>query len=205
MSVALISRSKGSNNSFFNGVTAAIVRVVGRILSVQTKGTCQYITIHDGSGTITARQWTFPSFPAPNPGSVGDYVRVIGSVKQYKDEISLSIQDIHPIHSFDSITLHWLEVIRTVQAYSHRETIINLPGQQRRVAAPIAGAQEMAKPVSRQPVMEDPFWGDVSLTATQQKVLQIIQQYGLATSEGISMTIILQNAERMGISNKDTV
>ena len=53
--------------------------------------------------------------------------------------------------------------------------------------------------------MEDPFWGDVSLTPTQQKVLQIIQQYGLATSEGISMSIILQNAERMGISNKDTV
>ena len=205
MSVALISRSKGSNNSFFNGVTAAIVRVVGRILSVQTKGTCQYITIHDGSGTITARQWTFPSFPAPNPGSIGDYVRVIGSVKQYKDEISLSIQDIHPVDSFDSITLHWLEVIRTVQAYSHREAIINLPGQQRRVVAPVAPVKEIAKPASHPPVMEDPFWGDVSLTATQQKVLQIIQQYGLATSEGISMTIILQNAERMGISNKDTV
>ena len=205
MSVALISRSKGNDCSFFNGVPAAVVRIVGRILSIQTKGTCQYISIHDGTGTITARQWTFPSLPAPNPGNVGEYVRVIGSVKQYKDEISLSIQDIQPIHSFDSITLHWLEVIRTVQTYAHREAIINLPGQQKRVAAPVAPVKEISKPVSQQPVMEDPFWGDVSLSATQQKVLQIIQQYGLATSEGISMSIILQNAERMGISNKDTV
>ena len=193
MSVALINRSKGDDPSFFHGITA-IVRIVGRILSVQTKGTCQYLSIHDGTGTITA-----------NPGRIVDYVKVIGSVKQAKDAISLSVQDIQPIHSFDSITLHWLEVIRTVQAYSHRETIINLPGQQRRVAAPVVAVKEPSKPVSNPPLMEDPFWGDVSLTPTQQKVLQIIQQYGLATSEGISMSIILQNAERMGISNKDTV
>lgn len=204
MSVALINRSKGDDPSFFHGITA-IVRIVGRILSIQTKGTCQYLSIHDGTGTITARQWTFPSLPAPNPGRIGDYVKVIGSVKQAKDAISLSVQDIQPVHSFDSITLHWLEVIRTVQAYSHRDTIINLPGQQRRVAAPVVAVKDPSKPVSNPPLMEDPFWGDVSLTPTQQKVLQIIQQYGLATSEGISMSIILQNAERMGISNKDTV
>ena len=53
--------------------------------------------------------------------------------------------------------------------------------------------------------MDDPFWGDITLNETQQKVLHVIQQYGLSSSEGVSMQIILQNTRKMGMTDKETM
>ena len=218
MSIAQILHAKKMEDNqllFFDPNLTAVVCVVGRILSMETKGTCQVYTIHDGTGSIDARQWILLSTPATNTGRIGEYVRVVGSAKPYKEAVAISVQNIESIHSFDEITLHWLETIHTLQFYSKTEPIINLPHQQRRVVAPVSSVKQPIKPpqpvkqvkpvTPSEPVMDDPFWGDITLNDTQQKVLHVIQQYGLSSSEGVSMQIILQNTRKMGMTDKETM
>ena len=46
------------------------------------------------------------------------------------------------------------------------------------------------------------IWDETPLTTCQQNILRIIQQYGITTAEGVSMTTILQNARKEGITEK---
>ena len=54
-------------------------------------------------------------------------------------------------------------------------------------------------------VDDDMVWGEAPLTAQQQSVLRIIQQFGITSAEGVSMTTILQNSKKEGMSEKETV
>ena len=212
VSIAQILHAKKTEDNqllLFDNNISAVVCVVGRVVSMETKGTCQLFTINDGTGSITARQWILLSTPVTSIGQIGEYVRIVGSAKPYRDAISISVQNMEVIHSFDSITLHWLEAIHTIQFYSRTDPIINLPHQQRRVIAPAPSLNVPTKPKQPvkqpEPVMDDPFWGDITLNETQQKVLHVIQQYGLSSSEGVSMQIILQNTRKMGMTDKETM
>ena len=96
---------------FFGNIRNAVVCIIGRILFVETKGHCVTYTLDDGSGQITARQWIM-MFSSPSTAwTVGDYVRVIGLPKEYRDAISISTQHIELVRTLDMISLHWLQAI----------------------------------------------------------------------------------------------
>ena len=212
MSIGQILHAKKTEDNqllFFDTSITAVVCVVGHIISMETKGTCQLYTIHDGTGSLAARQWILLSTPTASIGRIGEYVRVVGSAKPYREAIAISVQNIEVIHPSDEVTLHWLETVHTLQYYSRADPIINLPHQQRRVTAPVSSVNQPMKPSQPvkqpEPVSDDPFWGDITLNDTQQKVLHVIQQYGLSSSEGVSMQIILQNTRKMGMTDKETM
>ena len=98
--------------SIYNNTTA-VVCIVGRLYAAETKANCTYYSIHDGTGSITARHWSFDSdstsssLCAPSlriRHSVNHYVKVLGVAKKYKTDISINVQHIAPVSSFNTIT-----------------------------------------------------------------------------------------------------
>ena len=82
--------------SIYNNTTA-VVCIVGRLYAAETKANCTYYSIHDGTGSITARHWSFDSestsssLCAPSlriRHSVNHYVKVLGVAKKYKTDMS---------------------------------------------------------------------------------------------------------------------
>lgn len=121
-------------------------------------------------------------------------------------------------------------MIHTPNSSRHRDTIINIPNPSRRStismsypsptqpsktaldhSRPKLGNnsstfQSKPSPKSGWEEMENELiWDETPLTTCQQSVLRIIQQYGITTAEGVSMTTILQNARKEGITEKETV
>lgn len=119
----VLNAKKGVDSSFmfFNNIQNVVVCIIGRIVSIETKGNCMYYTLHDGSGILTARQWIV-LFSSPSVmWTVGDYVRVVGLPKEYRDSISLSIQHIELVSSCDVLVSHWLQAIYIALKYSSRQ------------------------------------------------------------------------------------
>ena len=100
-----------SNFMFYDNVQNAVICIIGKILSIETKGNCMYYTLHDGSGILTARQWIVLLSPPSMTWTVGDYVRVVGLPKEYRNSISLSIQHIEQVTNYDLLIAHWLQAI----------------------------------------------------------------------------------------------
>ena len=110
----------------YNNATS-IICIVGRLFSVETKANCSYFSIHDGTAGIVARYWSFDTDNTnqllfgtswtPEP-RVDHYVRVIGIAKKYKTGLSINVQHIDAISSYDALLVHWLEVIQTARALS---------------------------------------------------------------------------------------
>ena len=262
-----------SNFVFFHNVQNAVVCIIGRILSIETKGNCMYYKLHDGSGVLTARQWIVLFSPPSVTWTVGDYVRVVGLPKEYRDSVSLSIQHIELVSNYDVLVAHWLQAIYAALrhashhpclsssplSYSARNTdphsvyaaaclihschfylvtsrnhkpIINIPNPVRRTTVPIpsvSSLQSTKQTIGLQSsspstlssnssnihlvdgmtregkVDDDLLWGETPLTFQQQNVLKIIQKFGILSAEGVSMTAILQNSKKEGMSEKETV
>lgn len=110
------------------------------------------------------------------------YVSIVGIARQYRDTIVLSIQHISVVYSFDTVQKHFLSILHS-SLYHRRvdqEPFIHLPKQSTRVSAPMkVNMQLKAEPLS--------FWEEIPLTNQQEKVLNVIQQCGVQSSEGMSL------------------
>ena len=136
---------------------------------------------------------------------------MIGITKQYKDTLCITIQHIETLTSFNEVIHHWLNVIVSSTHHSKRRessapVVVNpLP---RRVSAPsqVTDYFEAKKPkTSLDLLLQENSWEEEPLTQQQQSVLRVIQQMGNSSAEGVSMQMILQNAPKLRMSQKDIV
>lgn len=202
----------------YNNATS-IICIVGRLFSVETKANCSYFSIHDGTAGIVARYWSFDTdntnqlqfgISLTHERRVDHYVRVIGIAKKYKTGLSINVQHINAISSYDALLVHWLEVIQTARALSVQQVprAVN-PQTLRSVVPPRNRIDQYVKPAAPPPPLDeiplDVGFNEVPLTETQKKVLNVIQQFGLVSTEGVSMQTILQNARLLRLSDADIV
>lgn len=198
------------------GNTTAAVCIVGRLYAAETKANCTHYSIHDGTGRITARYWSFDSEAASShlyrPSSrvrsrVDHYVKVLGMAKKYKTDISINVQHIELVSSVNAITLHWLAVLQAARALASSQSLV-VNRQPVRASAPVQSTiDRYVKPMTT-PSVEETFasgLGDVPLSETQKKVLKVIQEFGLRSTEGVSMTTILQNTRMLHLSDANVV
>lgn len=201
--------------SIYNNTTA-VVCIVGRLYAAETKANCTYYSIHDGTGSITARHWSFDSESTSSSlctpslrirHSVNHYVKVLGVVKKYKTDISINVQHIAPVSSFNTITLHWLAVLQVARSLAASQPLA-VNRQPVRASAPLQNTIDRYMKPTPAPSVEDAFasgLGDAPLSETQKKVLRVIQEFGLRSTEGVSMATILQNARMLHLSDADVV
>ena len=159
---------------------------------------------------------------------------MIGLTKQYKDTLCITIQHIELITSFNTIIHHWLTMILSSTHHTHRTDRANRTNstnstnntdrtnrsdpsamrsvvvnpQPRRVAVPsqVTDYFESKKPKqSIDLLLQENSWEEEPLTQQQQSVLRVIQQQGNSSAEGVSMQMILQNAAKLRMSQKDIV
>ena len=177
---------------------------------METKANCSYFSIHDGTAGIVARYWSFDTdntnqllfgISWTHEPRVDHYVRVIGIAKKYKTGLSINVQHIDAISSYDALLVHWLEVIQTARALSVQQAprAVN-PQTLRSVVPPRNRIDQYVKPVAPPSSLDE-----MPLTETQKKVLKVIQQFGLVSTEGVSMQTILQNARLLRLSDAEIV
>ncbi|KAM7457880.1 hypothetical protein BLSTO_01350 [Blastocystis sp. subtype 1] len=191
--------------SIYNNTTA-VVCIVGRLYAAETKANCTYYSIHDGTGSITARHWSFDS-DSKSSSLVNHYVKVLGVAKKYKTDISINVQHIAPVSSFNTITLHWLAVLQVARSLAASQPLA-VNRQPVRASAPLQNTIDRYMKPTPAPSVEDAFasgLGDAPLSETQKKVLRVIQEFGLRSTEGVSMATILQNARMLHLSDADVV
>lgn len=119
------------------------------------------------------------------------YVFIVGIARKIKGEITISIQHITPIVTFDTIQNHFLNII--IASFHSKQPFINLPKQSLRVTAPT----EITDPIK--PISDFSIWEDTPLTPQQQTVLHAIQQYGIHRNAGVS----LEELETVGMKRED--
>ena len=124
---------------------------------------------------------------------------IIGIIRQYKDSIVVNIQHISQIHSFDNVQLHFLNIIQ-FSLYKRIQTqkpIIQLPKQSNRITAPLLPTEQSKS------IEFNTLWGDVPLSHEQERVLHLIQQYGMQSNEGVNIQQILQSSNALGLSPRE--
>lgn len=119
------------------------------------------------------------------------YAFVVGIARIIKGEITISIQHIAPIVTFDSIQKHFLNII--VSTFHSKQPFINLPKQSLRVTAPT----QITDPIKSIPDFS--IWEETPLTPQQQTVLHTIQQIGIHRNTGVS----LEELETVGMKRED--
>lgn len=138
-------------------------------------------------------------------------MRVIGITKQYKEALCITIQHIEVITSFNTLIHHWLNVIvSSIHHTKHSEqpvpVVVN--PQPRRISAP-SQVTDYFEPKKQKSsidrLLQDHMWEEEPLTMQQQNVLRVIQEQGNNSAEGVSMQMILQNASKLRMSQKDVV
>lgn len=119
------------------------------------------------------------------------YAFVVGIARKIKGEITISIQHIVPIVTFDSIQKHFLNII--ISTFHSKQPFINLPKQSLRVTAPT----QITDPIKSIPDFS--IWEETPLTPQQQTVLHTIQQMGIHRNTGVS----LEELETVGMKRED--
>ena len=136
--------------------------------------------------------------------SQSKYLKIFGSLRIYHDIPTISILHIEVVNSIDTITHHWLKVIFIKHELMNRSSLTVMQHTNRTVVPPLETEPTKPSPLIDMTVQND-LWDEVALTQNQQRVLQLIQQYGLRSSEGVSMQALLQNARKIGLSEKEVV
>lgn len=100
------------NNQEFMGAPVNMVKVMGRILEVDVTSTKVTYLLDDNSGRVRAIKW-LDSETEEDPLMENTYCRVHGTFKTHQGNKQLLALHIEPIHNFNWVTSHLLEVIHT--------------------------------------------------------------------------------------------
>jgi len=118
------SMTSGDTNEFLvDGVSVGSISLVGQLLSAEELSTTLNYTVDDGTATIDLRVWTdkegneFIRTQAPT-WEKGRYVRVIGTIHQFKNQRSLVSNRLILVEDSNEILFHHLEAL---QAHLRRQ------------------------------------------------------------------------------------
>jgi replication factor A2 len=101
-----------SDGFFVDGKELGTVCLVGRVAEVDSKTTKKSYKIEDHTGTMDVSQWVEETDGGDSEPVIQEYmyVRVIGHVKSFKDNVSVNAFYVSPIASGNEVTQHILDV-----------------------------------------------------------------------------------------------
>jgi replication factor A2 len=173
-----------SDDSFrIDGQELTTVTFVGVIRNVSESATSTMYTIEDGTGKIDVRKWynrdeDISMMQKRSNLREGVYVRVVGELRAFQDQKSVTGNHIGPLDDFNEITYHFLEVIHLHLLHTRSQK-----GQQAqnlafgfknvdRSASSLTGNKMVSGPYTPQPASAaDPYQSyDSEFTPLQSKV-----------------------------------
>jgi len=104
----------------YDARTISNVEITGTVVGVEQTHHMVIYTVDDGFGTITCCHWTTSSYSAPEIG-LGDCVRVLGRINEYKEQKQVNVHEIYQIEDYNTEVFHWLQTIRL------RESVYSKP------------------------------------------------------------------------------
>jgi replication factor A2 len=116
-------QNRPEDSFYIDGQEIATVTFVGIIRSVNESATSIMYTIEDGTGKIDVRKWInrdedVAFMRQRSSLREGVYVRIVGELRAFQDQKSITAIHIRPLDDFNEITYHLLEAIHVHLFYT---------------------------------------------------------------------------------------
>ncbi|GME85425.1 unnamed protein product [Ambrosiozyma monospora] len=102
----------------FEGIELFYVSFLGVIRDIDTSNASSTIyKVEDGTDAISFRQWNdsnddFENDNQDEPLKVGEYVRVVATLREFNNKKQLQTQSVHRIKDFNEVPYHFLSAIK---------------------------------------------------------------------------------------------
>jgi len=188
------SAEKGPEGIKIDSCDIENVRLMGNIISVNEQSTNVEYQVNDGTGTIKVRRWIEKDQPKVEEMYAqcveGSFVSLVGTIKEYQDELSVQSFRMTVVEDYDQMTHHLLDVI-----LSHNLNLKGpIPGSANALAAKsnvtTHNAYSASSPGMR--VSND------SGSDIEAELMRAIRETGLNSEEGTTVDLVFQFLARNG-------
>lgn len=104
-----------------------IIKIIGAVRNADAQSTNVMYTLEDGTGIIDVKQWHDENDESEVRKEVfneGDYIKVIGQIKEYDGKKQLVANAVRSLASGNELTHHLLEVVYSAETFKRADSIV---------------------------------------------------------------------------------